>query len=614
MTFLEGTREYGMSEVEKSPKPDPAASTPSESMAGEKNRLEKGVMPLQRHPYLVNRSFREYLLATVLASASIALGVTVDGIIVGNLLGVDALAAVNLAAPVLQLFMAVTLLLNAGGATLAAHALGRQDRNDARSLFTLSLTLSLVCAGMLMLLGAMFSGAIAGLLCPNPTLRPLVLTYVRIVLLSAPVYLGLHGLCFYIRIDGAPKRASWALVIANVANLSCDLLFIKVFGWGIAGSALATTCGFSLGLGIALAHFIRPGTTLLPARPDWRRLPELLFAGLPVAAAAALLAVQLFGMNQIVVQVLGPAGMGVMAVCYNLLMPASMVVGGISQTLQPIGGILYGAKDYRGLRIAVGTAFKVMLWWLLGLMLLFLLIPGECAVLFGVSATPEVKSAIRSFWLCLPLGGVNYLLMVVYQITGRRRAAVAIAWLDTLLILPVMFAISRYSAPGIWLSFVITEIAVLLLVAGFAWKIRRREPGLTALTLLPPDASDSLNFSIRSAKVDFPAMMTEIHSFLGKYELSGRIVAAVQLCCEELVVNILEHAYVTDENHRFVDIDLRKMPDRIVLSIRDDGHPFDPVACGPEGGLGLRLVRGFSSSIHYARLAGQNFVTVTCDL
>ena len=109
-------------------------------------------------------------------------------------------------------------------------------------------------------------------------------------------------------------------------------------------------------------------------------------------------------------------------------------------------------------------------------------------------------------------------------------------------------------------------------------------------------------------------MMAEIQSFLGKYELSGEIVAAVQLCCEELVDNILEHAYGTDENHRFVDIDLRKMPDRIVLSIRDDGHPFDPVACGPEGGLGLRLVRGFSSSIHYARLAGQNFVTVTCDL
>lgn len=568
----------------------------------------------QRHPYLVNQAFREYLISTVLATAAVSIGVMVDGVIVGNLIGVDAMAAVNLAAPVLQFFNAITFLLNAGGATLAAHALGRRDLHDARSLFSLSMILSIVCGGGLMLAGLISSDTIAGILCPSPTLRPLVLTYTRIALLSAPLYLLLPGLCFYLRLAGAPKKASWALVIANIANLLLDLLFIKGFGWGIAGAALATSCGFGIGLGLALFHFLSLNTTLLPTRPEWRRLPDLLFTGLPVAAASALLMVRLLGMNHLVVHALGSHGMQIMAVCFNLLMPASMVIGGISQTLQPVSGMLYGAEDFSGLRIAVATAFKVMFRWLLVMLLFFLLLPGKSAALFGVVPSPEVESAIRIFWLHLPLSGVNYLLMVVYQVTLRRKAAVAIAWLDALMVLPVMFLISLFSATGIWLAFVISEIVVLLLILCFAWQVRRKAPGLSYPTLLPQDVSDSLNFSIRGVKADYPAMMTEIQLFLGTYELPQKICIAVQLCCEELLINILEHAYRKDDPHRFVDIDLRKMPDKVVLSIRDDGQPFDPVACAASAGLGLRLVREFSSSVQYTRLAGQNFVTVSCNL
>lgn len=212
---------------------------------------------VQRHPYLVNQAFREYLIATVLATTATSTGIMVDAVIVGNLIGVDAMAAVNLAAPVLQFFNAATFLLNAGGAILAAHAIGRRDENDARFLFTISIILSVACGLILMLVGLGFSSAIAEMLCPSSALRSLVLTYARIALLNAPVYLLLPGLCFFIRLDGAPKKASVALVIANICNLSLDVVFIKGFGWGTAGSALATTGGFAIGLVIALDHFLR---------------------------------------------------------------------------------------------------------------------------------------------------------------------------------------------------------------------------------------------------------------------------------------------------------------------------------------------------------------------
>jgi len=76
--------------------------------------------------------------------------------------------------------------------------------------------------------------------------------------------------------------------------------------------------------------------------------------------------------------------MRILAICYSLLMPAFIVVGGISLTLQPVAGMLYGAEDYNGLRIAVASAFKVMFRWLILMMLVIFLVLGKCAELFSV--------------------------------------------------------------------------------------------------------------------------------------------------------------------------------------------------------------------------------------
>jgi len=95
-----------------------------------------------------------------------------------------------------------------------------------------------------------------------------------------------------------------------------------------------------------------------------------------------------------------------------------------------------------------------------------------------------------------------------------------------------------------------------------------------------------------------------------------------ELVFEELVVNVIRHADTgPDPSGRPIDISARVRGDEIILTVEDDGDPFDPLqAPAPPrpssieeariGGLGLPLVRGAARRLAYERLDGRNRVTV----
>ena len=89
----------------------------------------------------------------------------VDGMIVGNILGPDALAAVNLVLPVTLLFNTVYVLFGVGGSTLFSVALGERDHERARQLFTVSVGAMVVTAVMVLFIGLFLCRHIAQEMC-----------------------------------------------------------------------------------------------------------------------------------------------------------------------------------------------------------------------------------------------------------------------------------------------------------------------------------------------------------------------------------------------------------------------------------------------------------------
>ena len=180
----------------------------------------------------------------------------VDGIIVGNLINEDGVSAINLSKPINQFIFTLHLLINAGAGMLVGYALGRGNTAEAKQLFTRALTLSVGLGIVLAVVGGMlFPEATSRLLCSNEQIQPLARDYMQILLLGNPAFILMWGLSTMVGVDGSPKLVSLAVIIDNACNLFLDIVFIKWFGWGIAGSSAATIVGHLIGIAILLSHW-----------------------------------------------------------------------------------------------------------------------------------------------------------------------------------------------------------------------------------------------------------------------------------------------------------------------------------------------------------------------
>lgn len=98
-------------------------------------------------------------------------------------------------------------------------------------------------------------------------------------------------------------------------------------------------------------------------------------------------------------------------------------------------------------------------------------------------------------------------------------------------------------------------------------------------------------------------------------DLSKSSLFAMKLCCEETFMNIVMHSYqpeniVVPEEDKVVNLAVKKSTEDIILSIEDNGFPFNPLEKEQKiiptelkdvqiGGLGISLMKKFSKSIHY---------------
>ena len=101
---------------------------------------------MERNAFLINKKIHQYILPGVLMTVAMQLGNVVDGMIVGNLLGAEAMAAIEISMPILLLLQMAALMLAMGGAAEAAVFLGKRDMEKASGVFTASLAAGLAHA------------------------------------------------------------------------------------------------------------------------------------------------------------------------------------------------------------------------------------------------------------------------------------------------------------------------------------------------------------------------------------------------------------------------------------------------------------------------------------
>ena len=115
-----------------------------------------------------------------------------------------------------------------------------------------------------------------------------------------------------------------------------------------------------------------------------------------------------------------------------------------------------------------------------------------------------------------------------------------------------------------------------------------------------------------------------VEQFGAAHRLVTDEVLDVNLVLDEIVINIISHAY-NDEREHQISISLDLAGDRLTMRVEDDGRPFNPVTAPlpnlelpieerPIGGLGIHIVRSLTSAIEHRRDQDRNILTLTKTL
>lgn len=178
----------------------------------------------------MGKLFRRFLLPTVLGMVFSAVFIITDGIFVGKGIGSDALAAVNLVAPLFTLGTGLGLMFGMGGSVVASIALAQGKRRTAQINVTQAVfvpAMGIVAVSALVIL---LRDPVLRLLGTPPELMLQAgeyLTWFTVFLAPLAIF---NILMFVIRLDGAPRFAMGCNIAAALLNIGLDYLFIFEFG------------------------------------------------------------------------------------------------------------------------------------------------------------------------------------------------------------------------------------------------------------------------------------------------------------------------------------------------------------------------------------------------
>ncbi len=237
----------------------------------------------------IDRAIVLLSIPMILEMAMESLFAVVDAFFVSRI-SIEAVATVGLTESVLMLVYSLAIGLSAAATAMVARRVGEGDRDAAAKAGAQAIVVALVLSFLVAVPGYFFARDILLLMSKDPALADSGYGFTRILLtLNLPIFLlwMLNGI---FRGAGDAATAMRALWLANIVNIILCPTFIYGFGpipaMGVAGSAMATTIGRSIGVCYQLWHLFGVGKIVRLRLEQLRPDPDLIKKLLGIAAGS----------------------------------------------------------------------------------------------------------------------------------------------------------------------------------------------------------------------------------------------------------------------------------------------------------------------------------------
>ena len=426
----------------------------------------------------------------------------VDTAIVGQVIGVDALASLGATDWTYWLVIGVITGFTQGFSILISQYYGANDYKKMNRAIGASIAICIGFATVLLIGGQAAAYPVLQLMGTPSEVIGGSITYLRIMFLGIPMITAYNMFASILRALGDSKTPLYAMIVAAIINIGLDLLFVAVFSWGIAGAAIATIIA-QLASAIFCYLNIRKVSIIKFEKeyfkPKLSLVLNLLKLGSPIALQNAIISIG--GMFvQSVINSFGKlflAGFTAANKLYGILELAASSYGfAVTSYVAQNLGAGYDKRIKKGVwsstAIALGTSLIIS-----SLMLIF----GEFILgifISGPAADVAISMDIAYRYLCI----MSYFLPVLYMLYIYRSALMGLG--NTIVPMASGFAelacrlIAVYTLPhfigsdGVFFAEVSAWIAAaVMLIIGYFIKMLRVSRNLTLASITEND-QDSL--------------------------------------------------------------------------------------------------------------------------
>lgn len=426
--------------------------------------------------------FWRYAIPTISAMLVNGLYQVVDGIFIGQYMGGDGLAGINIAWPVISVVLGLGMMLGVGTGALSSIKQGEGDIAGAKKTLATGFMALAALSPLVAVTLWQYSELFLRIQGAEGRMYDLALQYLEILIIAGVFTLGSIAVPFLLRNDDSPNIATLLMVLGAVINIVLDYWFIALLGWELTGAALATGIAQAVVTILGVAYFFSGKAKLRLRLSDFKfqfgLLPRILSIGLAsffmYAYGSFMVALHnaLFAEYGTVTLVGAYAILGYIVAFYYL------IVEGIANAMQPLLSYSYGARRQDNMRKLLNVAMWSSVLGGALFVALLNLFPNQTVAIFN-SDDPQLLThtvdGIRLHLFSMFLDGFIVVAAAYYQAISHSRKALFVTLGNMLIQLPFLYLMPKlWGVTGIWIAYPLSNIALSLVVGAMIWRDIRK--------------------------------------------------------------------------------------------------------------------------------------------
>ena len=583
--------------------------------------------------YIVRSTFNASVVSFILCSLTATIGSLIDGIIIGQFLNEESLAAFGLVSPIILVFTLIGSIIAAGSRNQFIMRLGKGDMDGARSVFSLSILAGIGLSALLMLAVFIFSNPICVALGAKDHAAILLgktRGYLLGIAIGLPAMNAHRILSGYMNIDNDRRITVISTFVMTAVDIVLDIVAVRM-GSGTFGMGLATSLSYYAALITVLTHFRRKNSLLhfSVSAIRWGDAAGMFSKGMPVGVGRASNTVRSVTLNRMLAVSATAGAIAAYSVHRQADAFLNPVIFGISDVVITLTGIMMGEENRPMFRRLTWKTIHMILTTVLTIAVVFWFAAPFFAALF-IKGDPEALQygirAARCYAVGMPLYALNVAFSSYLEGRGNIKIVMFFNFLKEAgwLILGALMLFPAFGADAVWYAFPLAQIFQLMTIVLYTMvenRVKKLRPAdlIEWFLALPEDfdvpEKDRIDQTITSHD-EVIALSKAAWDFCDQHGCDGRRKYIISLAVEEFATNTVMTGFLPG-HHNIIDMRILKKGDDYIVRIRDNCAIFDPVKQlqlydhnVPAHHMGLRLAIETASSVQYTTILKLNNLVI----